>query len=420
MKKIILLSISFLILFSNIVFADDSQLLTDKISDIWLSPTQDAEVLENIKKVNQEKKERDIAQYLMAPGYAREKIGISSDDDIMRQQVEEGYRVKDNEILKMYYLGKNVYAKEYADNNSFRYLISDDYYWIMKLRSDYQAYTAEGEWYNSNVINNTIIGLCGITDDGVSFLKDNEKIQKILKDINLSRIRDIRFLALNSYCTCLYIDSGEKEYLIRVYEGFYRDSKNITKIQDHNSNWTKNLEMYKLYEAKELFNIISEDTNEMNIHKPTYDAEAESLQNEGLLQGNENGLDLLKPLTRIEAATMLLRAMNQSTDTENDEQTFSDVPPEHWGFGAANKAERLGLVRGVGDGKFAPEEKVTAPQFSTMVLRASDQQDFDWEQALNLLVDGGIITEENARTMDFFTRGDMTKIIYEARQKGLF
>ena len=224
---------------------------------------------------------------------------------------------------------------------------------------------------------------------------------------------------MNNKCACLYIDCGQNEYLIRVYEGFYRNTENRTQIQDHDSNWTNNLEMYKLYNAKDFLNVVSEDTNEMNAPKPTFSAEAESLQSEGLLKGNENGLDLLKPLTRIEAAAMLLRAMGESEDADNGIQVFTDVPNTHWGFGAAENAYNLGLIKGVGDDMFAPEENVTAEQFATMVLRAAGSSEFDWEQAVNILIEKGVITQENASTMDLFTRGDMAKIIYEAKQNAL-
>ena len=225
---------------------------------------------------------------------------------------------------------------------------------------------------------------------------------------------------MNKYCSCLYIDCGEKEYLIRVYEGFTRDHTDRTKIYDYDSMWTKNLEMYKLYDAKELLNIISEDANEMNMIKSTYTEEAELLQVNGLLYGNENGLDLLKPLTRIEAATMLLRALGESTTNEATVQTFADVPATHWGYGAAENAYSLGLIKGVGDDMFAPDDIVTGPQFATMILRAGKHADFNWEEALDILISEGVISTEDASTMDFFTRGDMAKIIYEAIQKRLF
>ena len=117
---------------------------------------------------------------------------------------------------------------------------------------------------------------------------------------------------------------------------------------------------------------------------------------------------------------MLLRAMGETeTAPPNSGQVFTDVPQSHWGFGAATNAYDLGIVNGVGNNQFAPDNLVTATQFSTMVLRAADTGEFDWQQATNLLIEQGVITAEEVETMDLFTRGDMAKIIYEAREKGL-
>ena len=186
------------------------------------------------------------------------------------------------------------------------------------------------------------------------------------------------------------------------------------------------VELYKLYTTTEVLNSVDSPEvsqglyKKINLVKEDYVAEAESLQAEGLLKGTEKGLDLLKPLTRVEAATMLLRAMGEPETTESAVMTFSDVSTEHWGYGAVENAYRLGLVNGVGDGKFAPEENVTAPQFATMILRAADTEEFNWEQAVDIMIEQGILTKEETTTMDFFTRGDMAKMIYEARENNLF
>ena len=55
-----------------------------------------------------------------------------------------------------------------------------------------------------------------------------------------------------------------------------------------------------------------------------------------------------------------------------------------------------------------------------ILLRAAGTYDFDWEEALNILVEQNIITGEQADKMDLFTRGDMAKIIYEAQEAGMF
>lgn len=41
-------------------------------------------------------------------------------------------------------------------------------------------------------------------------------------------------------------------------------------------------------------------------------------------------------------------------------------------------------------------------------------------EKLNTFVERGLITSEQAEKMDLFTRGDMAKIIYEAKQRNMF
>lgn len=153
--------------------------------------------------------------------------------------------------------------------------------------------------------------------------------------------------------------------------------------------------------------------------KPTYDVEMQSLMDAGLLQGTDKGAEPLKPLSRLEATTMLVRALGLEDEPVSAAPQFVDIEAGSWGVKYANIAYAHGLSNGVGDGKFAPDERISAPQFATMVLRNSQAGDFDWTQGINILVENGIITQENADTMDLFTRADMAKIIYEARAKGL-
>ncbi len=403
MKKLISVIICFIFICPTISYAEENKILTDKLSSIWLSPEENADVLEKMKKVNEEKMKEDIELYLIAPGYAREKIGISADDEKMISQVKEMYSIKENQILKVYHMKNNDYSLSYANNNAFRYLISDDYYLYMDLNFDYQQYEMDGSWYKGrDVSDNVSIGLYVILDDGFNYLRDVEKLKNTFMGFDISSIVDIKFVAFHKKCTGLYIDCGKEEYVVSVY-----------------NELAKNIETYKLYDAKEFMQNISDDINIMNIIKSTFEEEALSLQSEGLLNGTDKGLDLLKPLTRIETATMLLRAMGEETLQEENVQTFADVSNTHWGYGAAEKAYSLGLVRGVGDNLFAPDGRVTKEQFATMVLRAGNYGEFNWEDAFDILISEGIISAEESQTMDFFTRGDMAKIIYEAKNKGM-
>lgn len=127
MKKLFAIIIGIVIFTANMVSAEEFQTSNDLLDAIWLSPTTDVLVLDNIKTENQFKMEEDIALYLIAPGYAREKIGFSADDTIMKQQVAEKYNT-DKAILKVHYMLNTDYARQYAEQKTFRYLISEENY----------------------------------------------------------------------------------------------------------------------------------------------------------------------------------------------------------------------------------------------------------------------------------------------------
>ena len=153
--------------------------------------------------------------------------------------------------------------------------------------------------------------------------------------------------------------------------------------------------------------------------KPIYTTEAESLQADGLLNGNEKGLDLLKPLTRIEATAILVRAMGLEDTQTSDTSYFADIQSDNWGAKYANIAKDKGIADGVGDNLFAPNDIITASQFATLILRNRGENP-DWQTAINTFVESELITAEQAEKMDLFTRGDMAKIIYEAKKKNMF
>jgi hypothetical protein len=243
-----------------------------------------------------------------------------------------------------------------------------------------------------------------IDNEGSSFLKKSDKIEQMLLEKGETNISDIKVFGIGNSLTLLYI-KGQQEYLIKLYGP--EDS----------------MELFKLYTAKEATQWIEQYFIDINISyttpvKPTYETEGAALMSEGLIQGTEKGYDPLKPLNRIEATTILVRALGLENEAVSETPEFSDIEAGSWGVRYANIAKAKGLSNGVGDGKFAPDDLVTGPQFATLLLRSKGEE-FDWEQGLNLLIERGIITQEQSETMDLFTRGDMAKIIYEAKNQGL-
>ncbi len=348
------------------------------------------------------------------------RMETDSDEEEYKCALEEN-RMDYRCGIKATVLNTNKYLYQYAQKSSLKYIFCDDIYWGILYVNQVPFvgdFTADGNFMsNPRETFGKEVGEICLNKEILDFLKDENKIAEMLTERGETTVTDMKVFAPWQMTTVLYIRCENNEYLVRLYS------------KSSGGDCMENIEKYKLYPATEFIEKIIATEGEINaptslaqrskLVKPTYESEAESLQSEGMLKGNENGLDLLKPLSRIESAAMLLRAKGESENTDTAVQTFTDVPQSHWGYGAAQKAYSLGIVNGVGDDKFAPEKTVTAEEFCTMLLRSAGESEFDWKQALNMLIERNIITEEESKTMDFFTRGDMAKILYEAKQNGL-
>lgn len=309
------------------------------------------------------------------------------------------------------------YLLQYAQEERLEYLFSDTQYWSVES-SDF---TLEGNYIvDVNEYFDDVVCKVAIDDEEKEFITDINKIEDMLLDANVSRVTDVKLFSLLDLVSFMYIKGDTEEYMI--------------KVSDHvgQNGYIPDIERFKLYPAKTVINEIvklaEDDQFSYNkrlpqssaLQKSTYEAEAESLQQEGLLQGNENGLDLLKPLTRAEAVTLLIRAMGLEDQTANyTVSQFADTASDNWASPYAALAKEEGITNGISDTEFAPDDPVTADQFATFALRAAGESNFDYTQGIQILIDRGIITEEESETMDLFTRGDMAKIIYEAREEGL-
>lgn len=416
MKKVVsfIIAVSLLcILIPSAVSAEEIEGLEEKLNELLLEESvSEQQITEMDEAYKAYYSERLLAEYL--PG--KQALNRLETDSLEEEYELEMSRAKLNyaNSVKVSLLSTTSYLKQYADNGSFQYLFSGKEYWSVPgydIYSDKARFSLEGEPI-ANVEEYFGVNYYGIIipDEAVMLIKDKERLQAMLLEVGETKVDSIKIFAYSQPLAMMYIEGGKTEYLIKLWDATGSGKQYIPDIEE-----------YKLYTAIEAIESLSKDRPDtVGKTKNIFEAEATSLAAEGLLYGNENGLDLLKPLTRIEAATMLLRAMGESeTPQPGSVQIFADVPAEHWGYGAAENAYRLGLIKGVGEDRFAPDEQVTGPEFSTMVLRAAGQEEFDWQNALNLLVEQGILSAENISTMDFFTRGDMAKIIYEARVKGL-
>jgi len=77
-------------------------------------------------------------------------------------------------------------------------------------------------------------------------------------------------------------------------------------------------------------------------------------------------------VTRAEFATLLVRALGLSEE-KPAQGRFSDVAPDAWYSGSVEAAARAGLVKGMGNGRFAPDDLITREQMAVMIVRALEQ-----------------------------------------------
>lgn len=346
------------------------------------------------------------------------KMETDSVEDEYNLLMEQG-KIEIDKGLRMSVFSNGTYSNQYAKEGCFEYLFDvEKEYWRTPLirngnGNTRTCYKINGERFEDANEYPWIRSISLVSQYKIYNLIENRKIIKdLLSERGETEVKEIKICALALSRTGLYIKCLKQEYFLQISDSGIEPHKYLD--EDY-------FEFTTLTEATQAYEDLWHDRQETYVTpvKSTYQTEAESLQERGLLKGNENGLDLLKPLTRIEAATMLLRAMGQSETTTHTTPAFSDVPLTHWGFGAAENAFSLGIINGIGNSLFAPDESVTAEQFATMVLRAGNHPEFNWEDAVDIMVNEGIISAENISTMDFFARCDMVKIIYEAIEKGL-
>ena len=93
---------------------------------------------------------------------------------------------------------------------------------------------------------------------------------------------------------------------------------------------------------------------------------ADTLEALGIIEGFGGDLMLDKVLTRAEFVSMLVRMLN--ADTSNKTVYFEDVNASHWAVGAVGAACTMGIVTGVDDKHFAPDEPLAYEEAIKMLV----------------------------------------------------
>ena len=155
----------------------------------------------------------------------------------------------------------------------------------------------------------------------------------------------------------------------------------------------------------------------------SYKEAVEVMAAAGVLNGMGNGkFEPAGTLTRAQAAKIIafvLLGADDYADLTHAATTFTDVPASHWASGAIAYCTEEGIINGLGNGKYGPEDTLTGYQFAKMLLCAlgiegtytGDNWTFDVARKAkaNTLMDGlastfalkNNITREEAAQMAF-------------------
>jgi glycerophosphoryl diester phosphodiesterase len=126
--------------------------------------------------------------------------------------------------------------------------------------------------------------------------------------------------------------------------------------------------------TRELPDADAADADFEDVEGNTHEEAIRRLFSAGIVEGRSQTRYAPRATTRRDQiATFALRAVAYATDTEvseleSDERAFDDVGPDNVHFRAVNGAAELGLVRGRGDGVFAPSSPMRRDQLATVVV----------------------------------------------------
>lgn len=152
--------------------------------------------------------------------------------------------------------------------------------------------------------------------------------------------------------TAVWIDDNNRLHFVPSVVNTVNGSSEIIIRSPHNS-------IYTVIQSKKSF-------DDLQGHWAR--ADVELLANKWIVNGqSENNYNPEMSVTRAEFAAMLIRSIGLP---ENKLSSFIDVPSNSWFAGAVGTAQSYGLITGLGDGTFRPQDKITREQMAIMTVRA--------------------------------------------------
>ncbi|MDP5274116.1 glycosyl hydrolase family 18 protein [Chengkuizengella axinellae] len=109
-------------------------------------------------------------------------------------------------------------------------------------------------------------------------------------------------------------------------------------------------------------------TTSTTVEAKTTEQKFEELKDERIFNGYEDGLPHLEDeMTREQAAKIITLIFDLDISNIFETPTFSDVSVNRWSYKYIETAAEYGIINGIGEDMFAPDETVTYEQFAKML-----------------------------------------------------
>ena len=131
-----------------------------------------------------------------------------------------------------------------------------------------------------------------------------------------------------------------------------------------------------------------------------YQSKAQTLYNLGLFLGTDNGFELERVGTRVEAAAMMVRMLGKEETAKANvgEIPFADVPD--WAVPYVSYLYHNGITKGMSDTEFGAALNITPDQYLTYILRSLGYDDaagdFSWDNAVSKAAELNVLTDEES------------------------
>ncbi|NLL81995.1 MAG: glycoside hydrolase [Tissierellia bacterium] len=266
-----------------------------------------------------------------------------------------------------------------------------DYIMIMTYDENYDGDPTPGPVASIQFVENSIIQLLGevppskivlglpffarawkndgsIKGRGMSLIKVNELINKYNGSVTFDAIS-------KSPRAIVTITGYERNLSLGTYTVWFENEESIlNKLQLINKYNLKGAGSWSLHQAtQDIWDVYNQWSEGSRIFLDLEDSWAKApilaVSNKGWMIGTRDYyFEPNKPLTRAQAATLLVRILGLENNNPNSPY-FADVPNNHWAKKDINIVAQHNLMNGKGESVFAPDEYITREEMATLLSR---------------------------------------------------